>query len=372
MKKLFVTWYLTIFALITVLPLFQLVFHPFKLAGLQGAFEKGTPPMFTTKTWFGGKYQQLTDFFLKNNAGFNGELVRLRNQVDYSAFGIINTNLTLGKENYIFDPNYISAREGKDLLADSILNAKSKSCIEGLQLLDSLNIPLLFCFAPNKADFYSEFLPAASVKASTTNQEYFEKLLISKNIPIINFDSWFVSKKALAPFPLIPKYGAHWSTYGATLAIDSILKSISEIKNESLASYTVEGYEIAEIARFSDDDYLPSLNLMQKWPSPSMAYPILHFTQGKKPNVLIISDSFIWNFFDLKVIQNCFDPQTKIYYYNKTAFNASKDNLGPLPDQLAINEIKSRDCIIMIATGPSLKDFGYNFFEQLSSIKKHD
>ncbi|MBL0339798.1 MAG: hypothetical protein IPP71_02115 [Bacteroidetes bacterium] len=116
MKKQYAIGFLFIFCMLTILPPVQHIFHPFKLAGLQGAFDKGVTPQFSFSSWRTGKFQEQADYYLKNNIGFNGELVRLRNQLDYSVFGNINTVLTLGKENYIFDPNYLFAREGTDLL----------------------------------------------------------------------------------------------------------------------------------------------------------------------------------------------------------------------------------------------------------------
>ena len=159
MKKKMATGFLILFGILSFLPLLQHAFHPFKLAGLQGAFDKGTTPDFDLSSWLEGVYQQNSDHYLKNNTGFNGELVRLRNQLDYSCFGNINTTLTLGKEKYIFDPNYITARTGADRLPDSVLLSKTNSIVVATHLLRQLNIPLIICFAPNKANFYPEYLP---------------------------------------------------------------------------------------------------------------------------------------------------------------------------------------------------------------------
>ncbi|HMT28237.1 MAG TPA: hypothetical protein PKD91_03045 [Bacteroidia bacterium] len=372
MKKQVAAWFLCVFGLMAFLPLFQHSFHPFKLAGLQGAFDKGTPPVLHLANWFNGNFQQHADIYLKNNTGFNGELVRLRNQADYSLFGNINTNLTLGRENYIFDPNYIYAREGTDVLPDSVLLQNSLSLQQSKLLLDSLQIPLLFCFAPNKANFYPEFLPTVSPASEITNQTFFKNIFLKNNVWVIDFDSWFVELKKTSKYPLIPKYGAHWSTYGAAIAGDSLLKTIGKLTHKDLVLFDIRRITTDEKPRFTDDDYLASLNLMKKWKSPEMAYPEIGFTKGVKPNVLIISDSFIWNFYDLGIIQNCFSEKSSVWYYNKTAFDFQKNNLGPLSENLKKEDILNRDAVILIATGPSLKDFGYNFFEQLNTAFLHE
>jgi hypothetical protein len=372
MKKQHALWFLCIFGLLAILPLFQQAFHPFKLAGLQGAFDKGTPPKLNSASWFKGNFQIQADYYLKNNIGFNGELVRLRNQVDYSAFGNINTNLTLGKENYIFDPNYIFAREGTDYLIDSVRIEKAHAIKRVKNVLDSINVPLLFCFAPNKSNYYPEYLPSVSSASEKTNQIYFKNLLSENNIPIIDFDSWFIKLKNNSKYPLIPKYGAHWSTYGASIAADSLIKKLSAITNKNIETFSIVKLEPSAKAKFSDDDYLASLNLMKKWESPEMVYPVLKFVNGVKPNVLIISDSFIWNFYDLAIMQNCFSPASSVWYYNKSEFDSGKNNIGPLTGKFRIANLKQRDAIIIIATGPSLKDFGYGFFEQLNNAVVHE
>lgn len=73
-------------------------------------------------------------------------------------------------------------------------------------------------------------------------------------------------------------------------------------------------------------------------------------------------------FFDLQIAQNCFDLESRVWYYNKTAFDINKNNLGPLSGKIKLSDIQTRDAIIVIATGPSLTDFGFQFFEQLESL----
>src|SRR5690606_22584615 len=114
-----------------------------------------------------------------------------------------------------FDPNYIEARNGTDCLSDDDFLKKQQTLLHSKLILDSLNIPILFCFAPNKANFYAEFLPDKINQSNKTNQFLFEDFFKKINFPHINFDSYFFSEKEKSPYPLVPKYGAHWTTYGA-------------------------------------------------------------------------------------------------------------------------------------------------------------
>ncbi len=359
------------FTLVTLLVLFQQLFHPIKLAGLQGAFDAGEPPRFSASLWFEGKYQQHSDHFLKYNTAFNGELVRLRNQVDYSVFGNINTILTLGKENYIFDPNYIYSINGTDLLNDSLKSQKIQAIYEVKTILDSLSVPLLICFAPNKANYFQEYLNDVLINSKRTNRILFDSIFKSFHVPVLDYDKWFLTLKDTSSWPLVPKFGAHWSTYGAFFAADTLLSSLRALTGKNLASFSVIGIDIALKTRYTDDDYLASLNLMIKWKSPPMAYPILQFHSGDKPNVMIVSDSFIWNFYDLQIIQNCFSDKSQIRYYNKSTFDINKNPTG-VAGEIKLADLANRDCIIIISSDPSLKDLGFGFLESVSNLKQDD
>ncbi len=363
--------FLIVFVLFALLELVQQVFHPIKLTGLQGAFNKGEVPVFNFNTWLKGTYQQQADYYLKYNTAFNGDMVRIRNQANYSLFGKINTILVTGKENFIFDPSYIYALNGTDYINDSAKYAKIKDIEKTLSLLESIHVPLYAGFAPNKAFFYSEYLPDKLMQPQYTNKQFYDSLFQTHNVPVIDFSNWFSNMKDTSKYLLVPKYGAHWSTYGAFLAADSLFNFLQSQSASELADFMVDKIEIKDKAQFTDDDYLPSLNLMIKWESPRMAYPVLKFTPGKKLSVLIISDSFIWNFYDLGIIANCFSSSTTIRYYNKTEFDNNKREIGPVKP-LSIAELSKYDFIWLLNSDPSLKDFGFGFFESTALLVKND
>lgn len=359
MKNTIPKIFLSLFSLAVVLIWVQQLFHPIKLAALQGAYDPGEWPPLTYNSWVSGNYQSRVDHYLKYHTAFNGELVRLRNQVDYSLFGNINTMLVLGKDQYIFDPSYAAAIEGKDLVHDSVLRVQE---INVNEFLSEHNIPVLFVFAPNKSGFYAELLPDSLTPASKTNKSLFKELLHRANVEYIDFDNWFQSVGDTSRWPLIPKYGAHWSTLGAAYAGDSLMKKLSQLTGTEVPGYQILSVDTSSEARYQDDDYLPSLNLMYKWRSPVLAYPQLKFTNGKKPNVLFISDSFIWNFYDIGMMQHCLDGNSHVIYYFKTVYDMQRNNLGEA-GQFSMNQIlKNRDVIIILSSDPSLKDFAFGFF----------
>jgi hypothetical protein len=354
------------FILLAALPLLQVVFNPFKLVGLSGAFEVNFPPKFSFNNLLNGKFQQHSDLYIKDNAPFKGDLVRFRNQLNYFAFNEINTNLMLGKEHFIFDPNYLLALEGKDLHTDSLYNANALTLENGIRNLANLKIPLFVVFTPNKADFYKDKLILEPTFVLQTNAKRYADLLLKNKVPFFDANAWFLKLKDTSSFTLIPKYGAHWSSYGAWLAADSLTK-LFQMNGISTPKVISQKIELSQTARFTDDDYLPSLNLIWKWASPQLAYPILGFEPSAKPDVLVVSDSYFWNFYDLGYMEHVFGPQSQLWYYNKTKYNFKRDKLGECSEVLNPSELKQFKAIIFMSAHPSLNNFSFGFFNQLNA-----
>jgi hypothetical protein len=360
---------LGIFILIASLPLIQVVFSPFKLVGLNGAYEVTTPPNYSSNSFLNGKYQMHAEMFIKDNTPFKGDLVRFRNQVNYLLFNEINTNLTLGKDNFLFDPSYIKAIEGQDLHSDSLYHANVSDFENGLQALSQLKIPILVVFTPNKANYYKEYLASYPNTTTNTNANLYQKMFAKAGVPVIDADSWFLSLKSKSEHALIPKYGAHWSTYGAFLAADSVVNKLIALGLD-LPKISLQKIETSNKARFTDDDYLPSLNLMWKWECPPMAYPIVGFEPKPLQNVLVVSDSYFWNFYDLGLMEHCFGPKSQLWYYNKSVYNYKRDKVTDRTNSLTVEDLKDYKAIIIMMAHPSINQFAFGFFNQLKPITK--
>src|SRR5690554_2202053 len=90
---------------------------PLKVKPLKGAVEKSELPELNCNTWFDGSFQESLEKFVNDNIGFRPWFVRIHNQIQYSFFdkahahGVIN-----GKDNYLYELNYIKAYNGQDFL----------------------------------------------------------------------------------------------------------------------------------------------------------------------------------------------------------------------------------------------------------------
>jgi hypothetical protein len=289
-----------------------------------------------------------------HNTPFRSDFVRLKNQIAYSAFNEINSNLTIGKNHYLFDQNYIKAYSGEDLI-DSVQEKNWRNEMEVFcKEMKQLNIPVYYILAPNKAKYYNEYLPQYFDVKPKLNTDIIANICKENNINFIDVGAWFYELKPTTEFPLIPKYGAHWSTFGAALVIDSLNKSIKK-DIPSLGKVIIGDLTKSTKEKFSDADYIPSLNLIFRWKNTdTLAYPAMIYDKGKLLDAVVVSDSYMWNFFQLDYFKNIFHPSTDFLYYNKAYYNINKDRVADKNDSYSLQTLKNKKAIIIIATGPSL------------------
>lgn len=358
---------LFLLGLIWILIAIQFAFRPFKLVGLRGAFAEPKPPAFSSERLLDGTFQAEVAEFSNSKTPFRCDFIRLKNQLGYSLFNEVNTNLELGKENFLFDPSYVRAHYGKDKFSDSVTTDWSRLVNKFKIRLDSLGVKCVFIIAPNKGRFYKEYLLGnEQIKTSVNNQEILEIILKENDIPVLNVDDWFNLLKGITKYPLIPKYGAHWSSYGAGLVVDSLNKRLTDWF-PGITKTSIGNLELSKELKFTDGDYLPSLNLIKNWESPNeMAYPGMIYKKGKLINAVVISDSFMWNFFHVDYFKQVFDSKSEFLYYNKSKYNLNREKVSVKESSYSIDSLRTKDLVLFIATGPSLKkEVGYGFFKEI-------
>jgi hypothetical protein len=90
--------------------------------------------------------------------GFRGLLIRIKNEIDYQAFGSSDTVL-IGREGWLFDKDFFN-----DVIKDSADPALQQKILDTLRSLrDCLaqrGVKLVFVLDPTKSSLYPQFLPA--------------------------------------------------------------------------------------------------------------------------------------------------------------------------------------------------------------------
>lgn len=353
--------------ILLTIPLVQSVTRIIREKPLKGAVSAPVSERFTLKDWFSASYQNTKEKYYNDAFGFRSFFVRINNQIALSLFREVHAfSVIFGKKNYLFEENYIKAWYGADFIgADSIARRIEKLKYIQDQLRLRYHKNLVVVFAAGKGSFYPEYFPPEiSYPKGPTNYETHARLSREAGLQVIDFNRWFLENKLTSPYPLYPKYGIHWSVYGASFAADSILNYIERIRGIDLPSLSWDRVEIKK-AQKDDYDMGYGLNLLFRLQRDKMAYPVLKFesADGKiKPSVLVIADSFYWGMFKFGITKAF--STSDFWFYNKEIYHSV---LGPPigTDQVGLwEQIQSHDVIILMATEANLPKFGWGFIEK--------
>jgi len=357
-----------IFLVVLLVPLLQHLFEPVYTLPLQGAFDKPQQPTFSFASIQSGQFQQKTSTFLSHHFGFQPDVVRVKNQLDFWFFDYTARQVIVGKDNYLFEKPYVKAHLREDFSGTKLLNAKLDKLKTIQQTLAQNGTQLLVLLAPNKATFYTEFLPEGLQPTAndTTDYEFYKRGLAERGIQHIDFNSLFLQWKPTAQHPLFTRCGTHWSMYGSVLAIDSTVNRMEQLHQSPIAHFKIAETVISKKPQHTDDDLNKLLNLVFPISSFDMAYPQLVFdTNNFRPNVLAIADSYYWSFYFLGINERLFDAESAFWYYNKSVYRQSIEKQSDVDLNNLKNELAHRDFVILMAGEPNLDQFAFGFVEEV-------
>jgi hypothetical protein len=352
--------------IVMILPLAQDQFKIFKTEELRGAITPSTDTVFTLSGWISGKYQKQKDKYLTEAFGFRSTAIRINNQIAFDLFNKAKANGCLvGKENYLYEENYVKAYLGQDFIGNDSIQKRMRKLKYVQDTLAKLGKSVVFIIEPGKGFFYPEYFPNQydSIKAGKTNYAYYLKYASAMKVNLIDFNGYFIRNKKTSKYLLYPKYGIHWSVYGAALAADSIIKYIERLRTIDLPGLYWNKVETAD-AKGSDVDIAKALNLLFDDQQEKMGYPIILFEAeaGKtKPKTVVIADSFYWLLMDLG-IKNSFDDHC-YWYYNREIYCAGYDKTMKASEMKLQEEIKNYDVFMIMVTDANLPNAGWGFIE---------
>jgi SGNH hydrolase-like domain, acetyltransferase AlgX len=364
----------TVFVLLLTLLIFPAIQKKVKLItskDLNGVYSLIEKPTFTVSGWFKGSYQEQFRQHIEDFPGFKSDYVRLYNQLDYSFFSIPHARkFMVGKQGYLYGTEYISSYQGANFIG-------KRYCHEKVRLLKILQdrlwkekkIFLLVIFAPDKATFFPENIPSRFLKKKTanTNYDYYSKLCREAGINFIDFNRYFKMAKDTSRYPLYPKTGIHWSSYGAEKAADSLIRYLKIETGYPMPELVVDKTEISHEARDEDADIEKTMNLIWKIRHPVYAYPQFHFksdTARQKPNGLVIGDSFYWTWYNPGIIKNIFS-NVEFWYYGKDVYPQTFTKPMNIGELNFLETVNRQNIIIFLQTNAGYGNLGYDFIDRL-------
>ena len=338
--------------------------------GLEGFVPKDSLPSFTNESWMNGTFQSAYSNHINSNLGFRSDLVRLYNQADFSLFGIPHANkIVIGKKDYLIAQQYIEASLGYDFAGKGPID-RTVELMKALQdkLEQTYKVHFLVLFVPDKGTFYPEIIPGRYLKKKQplTNYAYYVERCKAAGVNFIDYNAWFLKMKDTSKYMLYPKTGIHWSTYGSTLAIDSMMSFLKLKFGMNIPKLSIDSISMSRVAKYEDDDIGRTLNLIRPVSYPPMAYPAFHFiadTTKPKPRALFVGDSFYWQLYYPGFIDHMFSNR-EFWYYNKDVYPETFDAPKSTDQLNYIRDVLSQDLVVLIQTNAGYGNVGYGFVQQ--------
>jgi hypothetical protein len=372
-EKLLPVVLLTILLSLFVIHFTQYQFSWKYVEPLNGYYLKAEENKFTWKNWFSGSYQEVKDKYLNDHFGFRNYFIRINHQLRFSLFNKIKTAwVTVGKENYLYEFQYIKAYYGADFIGhDSI----EKRMFQTRFLQDTLNRlekKLIIILAPGKGSFYPQYIPDKPQYVPEeflqgihpTNIEVYRQYIEKYQINCIDFHQYFIDNKNDFVYPLFPQYGIHWSIYTSCLAADSIVRYIEKTNNITIPHIYWDKINMRQPI-YRDRDIADAMNLLFSPRTFDMAYPELKFESdsGKtKPSLLVVADSYYGTIFDLG-LDDVFSNH-HWWYYNEVIYPESHDDYWLLVNDINYHqEMLNYDIIMILSTDANLPNLGWGFIE---------
>jgi hypothetical protein len=360
---------------VMLLPELQRRFRIFELTPLEGAFEVIERPDFSAGRFIKGNYQQEIERFIEEKAGFRPLLVRIRNQVDFLLYRKAHAEgVIIARKGVVIEEDYILEYLGRLFIGKNTIDKKLDR-IKFLQdTLSQKGIRLAIVFAPGKASFHADLIPNRyrPDDKSLSNYDYFIQQCRTLGINHLDLNQYFRDMKSTAPYPLYPKFGTHWSTYGMSLAADTLVKYVGSLSGKPLNQIKYGPVDLTSNLRDTDFDGGKSMNLLWKPRTDKMAYPRLSFendAQKHRPMVLVVADSYYWNIYNAGIPKNIFANEAFWYYHRQVYPDFYVDQ--KTVDQLDIRaEIEKQEVILVMITERFLHTAFWHFTDDLYRIYK--
>ena len=351
--------------LLLLLPLSQQIFSYVQLKPLNGAVEKPELPELHAGNWWDGRFQQGVSAAYEYEVGFRPFLIRLRNQLYYWLYDQSTTYVVPGSSGQFYSWDYWAAYRGLDYVGRDSIDSVVRQLAVLRKRLQENEKELLVVVAPNKVRYLPEHLPARlnPQAGEQTNYQAYRRALDSAKIPWLDFNRYLIRAKDTVLKPLFANTSIHWSGYGMQLAISKIIDTLEVLGQQDHINLRYAKWVMKDSAISSDRDMVDLMNLLDPPSTEPLAFPVyeLDTADNARPvKMILIGDSFFWNFYAFDVRHKIFSADSRFWYYNKTQMdlNGKRTPVDSVSIRTAVAEA---DYVIIMATESNLDRFPYGF-----------
>jgi hypothetical protein len=335
---------------------------------LRGFIPPVERPHFTARAFWVGGFQQQYEAWQNERFGFRNTLVRIHNQIAYSLYGrSVAREVVIGQDGYLFAQAYVDAVSGRDFVGEEKIRERLEKARRLQDALAQRGITLLLVLAPGKGSFFEEYVPPGSATAvGPTNYEVYARLMRELDLQHLDLHRWFLEEKRRSPYPLFPKYGIHWSRYGAQRAADLICRRLSVLRGRTVPGIRLD--RVVLVPRAMDEneyDLRHAMNLLAPPPPTVSAYGFSSFetpAETERPAMLAVADSYFWGLMRVGLHRGF--RKIDFLYYNKELYPDGQIHAKKSRSEIGYEElIRARDVVLIVCTDANLSDFGWGFIE---------
>ncbi len=353
-----------------VLTFVQEKWHPFKLKPLGGVTYETERPELTLKNFASGQFQSNAEQYSRENFGFREWAIRFYNQTSYSLFDqTTNRFVVQGKDGKtFFEESYIISYTGETYLGEEKIQDNTRQIKLIQDLLRTKGITMLPVFVLGKASYYPELIPDNYIakRHETNNYQAYLKAFDEQSVEMLDFNRYFCERKGTEAHAIYCNLSAHWTVYAASQAMDSLVRYMEDKTQQTQAHFQISGFDTSYLMS-QDDDLYQMMNLMFPMKHNTIDQPQFSFTEGYKPKVLTISDSYWWTVWAWNVAlpQNLFSDGG-FWFYNKTVY----PERSPIQNVEAVDykqEIENQEFVLLVCTEATNHLWPYGFTERYLS-----
>lgn len=374
-------WFVVIFAISIVFPIYgKWIEKNINLNGVESPIGKVTLSIDSVGN---GTYQEYINDTWENKFPGKKVLVKLRNQFLYSCFSISpNTNVVIGKNKYLFEPEYIMFEEQiYKPSSEEYFNNLGKNLKKLQNLLDDNGKELYVFITPSKAHFFKDYIPSKysflSLNETYSCTNYSRLIEQMKRNGIPYFDSIeFINDhlgSSLFESPLFYESGIHWSHPWGEMCAAQFLDYINNSSKYSFGTLSVK--EVAsDLPVYPSTDLYSSLNLImppdEKWFTTEsiMSFPE-EYSEADKPNVFLRGGSFMGQSLNKLVSSGAFNKD--VHFENNYFFTDRYAKTNTLSSFDAYSEMDldrllgQSDILILEVNEAAISKMSWGFIEYL-------
>lgn len=303
-----------------------------ELSGATRPYEEGK---FSAKALLNQTFQRSFEKQFIHKTGLHGYLVKSDNQFNYLVFDQLSSNpksnVILGNDGELLERTYLRA----NVQLGRVLRKRQAKAVSQLvelhQALQERGIPMLLLVSPNKPAMQQESIPPRyrlrPIGSHFENLDLFVESLTAKGVPLINGYEYLRRYSIEQGQSVFANTGTHWNQLGGCVIAAEVFRRAEPFTDTRLPeiSCAIEGKRSSPA--FPDTDLLQMANLW--WPEALLKPAPLVVTRGyfpegsKKPRLLIIGSSFIWEFLRQVEAAKAAEQTEFLYYFQRRSVNSA-------------------------------------------------